>query len=118
MTDRRSGGGGTSTPPPAPRAFKSPASGQPPRLLIVGVHGSPTDEEERAIQAALEEVVESERRVAGASLWKRAGRAQGRRLGMYDYRDRFEAADAWRLSARFPAGGREYPGLNGRGDAK
>jgi hypothetical protein len=37
---------------------------------------------------------------------------------MYDYRDRFEAEDAWRLSARFPAGGREYPGLSGRGDAR
>jgi hypothetical protein len=37
---------------------------------------------------------------------------------MYDYRDRFSSADAWRLSVRFPAGGREYPGLNGRGDAK
>ncbi len=37
---------------------------------------------------------------------------------MYDYRDRFEAADAWRLSTRFPFGGREYPGLVGRGDAR
>ena len=80
--------------------------------------GSPTDEERAALEIALEELVERERRTLGASLWKRAGRAQGRRLGMYDYRDRFEAADAWRLSARFPAGGREYPGLNGRGDAK
>ena len=31
---------------------------------------------------------------------------------------RFDTADAWRLSTRFPFGGREYPGLNGRGDAK
>jgi len=37
---------------------------------------------------------------------------------MGDYRDRFESAEAWRLSTRFPVGGREYPGLNGRGDAK
>jgi hypothetical protein len=37
---------------------------------------------------------------------------------MLDYRDRFSHEDAWRLSARFPYGGREYPGLNGRGDAK
>jgi hypothetical protein len=48
----------------------------------------------------------------------RAGRAQGRRLGMTDYRDRFSHEDAWRLSARFPYGGREYSGLDGRGDAK
>ena len=37
---------------------------------------------------------------------------------MLDYRDRFAKDDAWRLSARFPFGGREYPGLNGRADAK
>jgi hypothetical protein len=62
--------------------------------------------------------VEEERRARAASVWKRAGRAQGRRLGNLDYRDRFDSADAWRLSTRFPFGGREYPGLNGRGDAK
>lgn len=115
MTDL---GGGGDTALPAPNRFESPPSQRRPRLEIVAVSGSPTVEEEKAIHAALEEVVERERRVAGASLWKRAGRAQGRRLGMYDYRDRFSADDAWRLSARFPAGGREYPGLNGRGDAK
>jgi hypothetical protein len=37
---------------------------------------------------------------------------------MFDYRDRFSAEDAWRLSARFPFGGREYAGRHGRGDAK
>ncbi len=88
------------------------------RLEIVGVDGDPTKEEERAIVAALERLVEEERRRSASSLWKRAGRAQGRRLGMSDYRDRFSAEDAWRLSTRFPFGGREYPGLIGRGDAR
>jgi hypothetical protein len=37
---------------------------------------------------------------------------------MFDYRDRFSSEDAWRLSARFPFGGREYSGLHGRGDAR
>jgi hypothetical protein len=37
---------------------------------------------------------------------------------MGDYRDRFDPEEAWRLSLRFPNGGREYPGLHGRGDAK
>ena len=37
---------------------------------------------------------------------------------MLDYRDRFTHEDAWRLSTRFPFGGREYPGRNGRGDTK
>ncbi|HET7483139.1 MAG TPA: hypothetical protein VFK89_09800 [Actinomycetota bacterium] len=59
-----------------------------------------------------------ERRARATSLWLRAARSQGRRLGMLDYRDRFAKDDAWRLSARFPAGGREYSGRYGRGDAK
>jgi hypothetical protein len=37
---------------------------------------------------------------------------------MYDYRDRFEADDAWRLSLRFPAGAREHVGRAGRGDSR
>ena len=89
-----------------------------PHLRIVSVDGNPTDEEHAAIEAALQEMIEEERRARAASVWKRAGRAQGRRLGNFDYRDRFETADAWRLSTRFPFGGREFPGLNGRGDAK
>jgi hypothetical protein len=89
-----------------------------PKLRLVSVDGDPTPEERAAIEAALHHMVEEERRARAASVWKRAGRAQGRRLGNLDYRDRFEAADAWRLSTRFPFGGREYPGLNGRGDAK
>ena len=89
-----------------------------PRLEIVSVDGEISDAEKRAIEEALVEAVEEERRARRASLWARSGRAQGRRLGMYDYRDRFSSDDAWRLSVRFPAGGREYPGLNGRGDAK
>ena len=89
-----------------------------PHLRIVSVDGNPTEEERAAIEAALTKMIEEERRARAASVWKRAGRAQGRRLGNFDYRDRFETADAWRLSTRFPFGGREYPGLNGRGDAK
>lgn len=88
------------------------------RLRIVSIDGEPTEEERAAIEAALEKMIAEERRARAASVWKRAGRAQGRRLGNFDYRDRFDSADAWRLSTRFPFGGREYPGLNGRGDAK
>ena len=89
-----------------------------PKLELVSVSGEPTDAEKRAIQRALEEMVAAERHEREGSLWMRAGRAQGRRLGMSDYRDRFARDDAWRLSARFPYGGREYPGLVGRGDAR
>lgn len=87
-------------------------------LRIVSVDGRPTEEERGAIDAALQKMVVEERRARAASIWKRAGRAQGRRRGNFDYRDRFDSADAWRLSTRFPFGGREYTGLNGRGDAK
>ena len=66
----------------------------------------------------MERAVEQERQARASSLWLRAARSQGRRLGMFDYRDRFSSEDAWRLSTRFPFGGREYPGRNGRGDTK
>jgi hypothetical protein len=82
------------------------------------MHGDPTEGQAGLVRAALEEFLVEERQGRAGSLWMRAGRAQGRRLGMSDYRDRFAREDAWRLSARFPYGGREYPGLVGRGDAK
>ena len=88
------------------------------RLELASVDGVVTEEEQRALQAALDKIAEDERRARQSSIWVRASRSQGRRLGMFDYRDRFSSADAWRLSTRFPFGGREYPGLNGRGDAK
>lgn len=88
------------------------------RFDIESVSPSPSEEERRVLEAALEELIEKERQAAAGSLWLRAARSQGRRLGMLDYRDRFAKDDAWRLSARFPYGGREYPGRNGRGDTK
>ena len=84
----------------------------------MSVDGVTTDDEKRALQTALDKMAEDERKARAGSVWVRASRSQGRRLGMFDYRDRFNSADAWRLSTRFPFGGREYPGLNGRGDAK
>ena len=89
-----------------------------PHLELVSVGGDATDEEKAVVQAALEKMVEEERQASASSLWLRASRSQGRRLGMLDYRDRLSHEDAWRLSARFPFGGREYSGLHGRGDAK
>lgn len=91
---------------------------KPDDVAIVSISGRPTAEERAAIAKALEELIEREHRARALSVWRRASRSQGRRLGMGDYRDRFESGEAWRLSTRFPAGGREYPGLNGRGDAK
>jgi hypothetical protein len=89
-----------------------------PHLELVTIEGDATEVEKQVVHAALEKMVEEERQAKTTSLWLRAARSQGRRLGMLDYRDRFSHEDAWRLSARMPYGGREYPGLNGRGDAK
>lgn len=89
-----------------------------PRLELVALSGGASEEERRAVTEAVTRLVEAEREARSSSVWLRSARAQGRRLGMYDYRDRFSSDDAWRLSARFPPGGREYPGLLGRGDAR
>lgn len=88
------------------------------RVDILSVSGNPSPEERRALEQAVESLVEAERIAQASSVWKRASRSQGRRLGMSDYRDRFSGEDAWRLSVRFPFGGREYQGLLGRGDAR
>lgn len=87
-------------------------------LEVVASTGNPSPAELAAAIAAIGRLLDEQRLAREASLWLRAGRAQGLRLGMLDYRDRFHRDDAWRLSPRFPLGGREYPGLHGRGDAR
>ena len=91
---------------------------KPEDLTIESISGQPSRSERAAIEVALKELIETEHRSRALSVWRRASRSQGRRLGMGDYRDRFDPEEAWRLSLRFPNGGREYPGLHGRGDAK
>jgi hypothetical protein len=87
-------------------------------LELVAIDGAPTEAERAAIEDALEHLVAAERAARSPSLWLRAGRSGARRLGMLDYRDRFAADDRWRVSGRFPFGGREYAGRYGRGDTK
>jgi hypothetical protein len=89
-----------------------------PKIELVAVSGDPTEDEKELIRKSIENIVETERRARSSSVWLRSSRSQGRRLGMSDYRDRFTHEDAWRLSVRFPFGGREYQGLLGRGDAR
>lgn len=91
---------------------------RPRHLQIVAIDGEPTEAERHAIAEALEALIDKECEARTVSIWRRASRSQGRRLGMFDYRDRFSLEDSWRLSTRFPFGGREYPGLLGRGDAR
>jgi hypothetical protein len=85
---------------------------------IVSITPAPSDEERAALEAALTELMAAENHGHRESVWALAGRARGRRLGLSDYRERLDAADVWRLSPRFPAGGREYQGLAGRADAR
>jgi hypothetical protein len=87
-------------------------------LELVSIDGNPTEVERAAIEETLEQIVASERAQTRASLWRRASRSHARGLGIYDYRDRFSADDRWRLSTRFPFGGREYSGRAGRGDSR
>jgi hypothetical protein len=87
-------------------------------LRLVSVEGKPTAEERAALERAVAAIVESQRHARTPSVWLRAGRARGRRLRVCDYRDRFEADDAWRLSLRFPAAAREHDGRSGRGDSR
>jgi hypothetical protein len=93
-------------------------SRQKRHLELVAIDGAPTEAEHAAIERSLERIVASERAARTPSLWLRAGRSQARRLGMFDYLDRFAADDGWRVSSRFPFGGREYVGRYGRGDTK
>lgn len=87
-------------------------------LEIVHIQGDPTEDEREEIEAVLVKLIRTEIQESTPSLWARSGRAQSRRLGMFDYRDRFTQDDAWRLSVRMPFGGREYPGRWGRADTK
>jgi hypothetical protein len=50
-------------------------------------------------------------------MWKLAGWTE-RRVGLADLRRWTPADRRWPLSAHLPRGGRVFPGLNGRGDAK
>jgi hypothetical protein len=85
---------------------------------IVSITPAPSDEERAALEAALTELVAAEKRGPRESVWALAGRARGRRLGLSDYRARLDGADVWRMSLRWPTGGREYQGLAGRADAR
>ena len=96
-----------------------PNAKQRPHLELVSVEGNATDEERSGDRSRARHGDRGgAQRTRGLRLEARLASAKDAGSGMYDYRDRFAAEDAWRLSARFPTGGREYPGLNGRGDAK
>src|SRR5437588_3784062 len=69
----------------APQARKHPAvkpHRKGVRFELVSVEGNPARDEYQAILRTLEDMLETEHEGRTPSLWLRASRAQGRRLGM------------------------------------
>ncbi len=77
----------------------------------------PSDEDRAAILAAVQELLRREEELAQPAAWLLAGWTE-RGAGIDDLRRWIPAHRRWTLSSRLPIGGRVFPGLNGRGDAK
>lgn len=75
----------------------------------------PSAEDEAAILAAVRAVLRREESFVRPSAWRLAGWT-GQRVGVVDLN--MSPEKRWVLSARMERGGRIFPGLNGRGDAK
>jgi hypothetical protein len=81
----------------------------------VRVSPEPSAEDREAILAAVRDALRREEELARPSIWRNAGWV-AQRVGVSDLR--IAGDRRWALSARLPVGGRTFPGLNGRGDAK
>jgi hypothetical protein len=77
----------------------------------------PPDEHRDAILATVRELLRRESSLARPSTWRVSGWVE-QRTGIRDLARWLPAERRWPMSARIPRGGREFPGLNGRGDAK
>jgi hypothetical protein len=75
----------------------------------------PSPDDEAAILAAVRQVLDRESSFVRPSMWRLAGWT-GQRVGVRDLN--MASGRRWVLSARMELGGRIFPGLNGRGDAK
>lgn len=77
----------------------------------------PPEPDRAAILAAVEELLAREESLAKPPPWRLGGWVkQG--VGIRDLGPHLGAPARWALSARLPWGGREFGGMNGRGDAK
>jgi hypothetical protein len=83
----------------------------------VRISPEPPDEHRDAILAAVRELLERESSLARPSPWRVSGWI-AHRTGITDLGRFMPAHRRWPASARMPWGGREFVGLNGRGDAK
>ena len=77
----------------------------------------PPDDHRDAVLAAVRELLNREEGLARPSAWRVSGWV-AQRTGLTDLAKWLPASRHWPLSSRLPWGGREFPGLNGRGDAK
>jgi len=83
----------------------------------VPISPEPSPEDREAVLAAMDALLRREAELARPSLWRTSGwMSQG--VGIDDVAGSVPAARRWPLSSRLPWGGRLFPGLNGRGDAK
>jgi hypothetical protein len=81
------------------------------------IEPEPTEADRQAIIKAVEELLEREEHLARPSTWRLFGWV-AQRTGITDLARWMPSTRVWPLSARLPRGGREFPGLSGRGDAK
>jgi hypothetical protein len=83
----------------------------------IQINPEPSPEDRAAILRAVDEVLRREAALSRPSTWKLAGWTH-KRAGIVDLGRWVSDARRWPLSARMPRGGREYPGLTGRADAR
>jgi hypothetical protein len=83
----------------------------------IRISPDPSDEHRGAILAAVRELLRRESALARPSTWRVSGWV-AQRTGITDLARWLPGERRWPMSARLPWGGREFPGLNGRGDAK
>jgi len=83
----------------------------------VQISPEPSDEHREAILASVRELLARESSLARPSAWRVSGWT-AQRTGIVDLARWVPAHRRWPASARMPWGGRVWPGLNGRGDAK
>jgi hypothetical protein len=77
----------------------------------------PSDDDRDAILAAVRQTLDREADLARPSGWRLHGWIH-QRVGLTDLARWVPDHRRWALSTRMPRGGREFPGLQGRGDAR
>ena len=85
--------------------------------IEVRIEPEPSDDHRDAVLKAVRELLDREAGLARPSAWRVSGWV-AQRTGITDLAKWLPPIRHWPLSSRLPWGGREFPGLNGRGDAK